>query len=260
MQDIDMEKFYLIGLGIKGEKSLTLEAIEILKKTKKIFLESYTNYLEKGIKKKIEKVIKKKIFILKREEVENEKIILEELKKNQVALLVSGDPLIATTHLSLVLSAKKIGSEVEIIFNSSILNAAIGLSGLQAYKFGKICTIPYWREKYSPTSFLDVIEANQSIGAHTICLLDLDTKLGPMSIKKAFEIIFKAQEVAAKKIIDENTKIIVLSALGTKRQKIFAGKIKELKKDLKGPNTIIIPSKMHFLEEEYFQKIQKIQK
>ncbi|MCM8830720.1 MAG: diphthine synthase [Candidatus Omnitrophica bacterium] len=251
-----MKKFYLIGLGLNPPKSISLQAIEIMKKTKKIFLENYTNYVKTGTKNKIEKLINKKILSISREELEDQNIILENLKKEDVVLLVLGDPLIATTHGALVLAAKKI-AKVEILSNQSILNYAIALSGLQAYKFGKICTITYWRENYRPTSFLEVIKNNMQIQAHSLCLLDLDKNFGPMNIKKALEIIFRAQEEEQKKIIFPNTKIIILSKIGFKNQKIWAGEISQLKKDISGPSVIIIPSKMHFLEEEYFEQLKK---
>ena len=42
---------YLIGLGLNAEKGLTLEAVEILRKCKKVLLESYTSLYFGDIKK-----------------------------------------------------------------------------------------------------------------------------------------------------------------------------------------------------------------
>ena len=60
--------FYLIGLGL-NEKSLSLEALDVLKKSKEIYLENYT--VEFPYKKEeLEKTIGKKISELGREQVE----------------------------------------------------------------------------------------------------------------------------------------------------------------------------------------------
>ncbi|MCX8162993.1 MAG: diphthine synthase [Candidatus Micrarchaeota archaeon] len=255
-----MATFYLIGLGIGSASGLSLEALKILKKINKIFIERYTSFLEEEEVKKIENILSKKIILLEREEVENEKIILDQLEKEDCALIVCGDPLIATTHISLVISCKKLNHKIKIIHNSSILSAAISTSGLQVYRFGKICTIAYWKEKYQPTSFLKIIKTNKKIDAHSLCLLDIDKELGAMSAKKALEIIFLAQKKAKQKILTQKDRIIVLSCLGRENQKIWAGRIEKLlekKEDIVGPAVIIIPSKMHFVEEEYFQILQK---
>src|SRR3989442_6306601 len=59
----------------------------------------------------LEKEIGKKIEVLSRGHLENEggKKLLRAATKERVAFLVPGDPLIATTHISLRLSAGKIG-------------------------------------------------------------------------------------------------------------------------------------------------------
>ena len=54
----------------------------------------------------------------------------------------------------------------------------IAETGLQLYKFGKTASIPFWTENHKPESFFDYLEQNQSIGAHTLCLLDLDPENG----------------------------------------------------------------------------------
>ncbi len=57
------------------------------------------------------------------------------------------------------------------------------------------------------------------------------------------------------KLIDENTKIFVCSRLQTKNEKIITGTIKELQNYNfgQGPHCIIMPSKMHFIEEEFYE-------
>jgi len=247
-----MANLYLVGLGLRDEKTLSLEALEILKKCQTIFFEDYTNFIKKDTFLNLEKILEKKLIRLSRAELENEKLILNALNSGDCALVVPGEALIATTHHSLVLDAIKLNHKIKIIHSSSVVCAAISLSGLHVYKFGKICTIPFWHENYQPTSFLDTLKENNKIKAHSLCLLDLDENANPMPIKKAIEIIFLAQKKRKLKLFNQNSKIIVLSKISWNDEVIWAGKIKDFKKDIFGPAVLIFPSKMHFLEEEYF--------
>src|SRR2546425_9061966 len=92
--------------------------------------------------KNLEKEIGKKIEVLSRGQLENEggKKLLRAATKERVAFLVPGDPVIATTHISLRLSAVKLGVESRVVHPPSIVSAASGATGVQRYKFGKAIT------------------------------------------------------------------------------------------------------------------------
>jgi diphthine synthase len=243
--------FYLIGLGL-NEQSMTIEALEALKKCKKIFLEKYTsdfpynkNQIEKIIKKKN---IKKKIQELGREGVESEEIV--NLSKGQnTALLVYGNPLSATTHIQLILACKKQKIPYKIIHAESILSA-ISETGLQPYKFGKTASMPRWvDEKYKPDSWCDIILQNQKIKSHTLILIDVGLT--------AEEAVEQLGQVCKKRNI-KLSKIIICSQIGTKKSKIYYGSPNVLKKKkVQLPFCIIIPSKMHFLEKKALEIIVK---
>src|SRR5574343_531174 len=94
---------YLIGIGL-NEKSISKEAFEIIKKSKKVYIEGYTvdfPYEFSELEAQIGK-----FEILGREDVESEKLI-EESKKHDISLLVYGSPLFATTHITLLNDCKK---------------------------------------------------------------------------------------------------------------------------------------------------------
>jgi hypothetical protein len=78
---------------------------------------------------------------VKKDLEEEQETFLEKARKNDIALFVPGDPLIATTHIDLVFEAKRRKIPVKIIHNASIFSA-IGEAGLQIYKFGKTATVP----------------------------------------------------------------------------------------------------------------------
>lgn len=76
----------------------------------------------------------------------------------------------ATTHTDLALRAKSKGINVQVIHNASIMNA-IGVVGLQLYRFGQTISIPFFTDEWKPDSFYEKLAFNQSGGLHTLCLL-----------------------------------------------------------------------------------------
>ncbi len=63
-------------------------------------------------------------------------VILHGAEKADVALLVVGDPLAATTHHDLMMRASDAGIPVNVVHNASIMNA-VACCGLQLYSFGQ---------------------------------------------------------------------------------------------------------------------------
>ena len=133
---------YLIGLGLADEKDISVKGLEIVKSCDLIYLESYTSLLQRS-KECLEQFYGKKVFLAAREFTEQKtKKIINEAKTKTVAFLIVGDPFSATTHIELFRQAKENNVEVKIINNASILTA-VGITGLQLYKFGKITSIPF---------------------------------------------------------------------------------------------------------------------
>lgn len=233
----------LVGLGVGLD--LTLNGLKKSKEADEIYLENYTNPFTNEEIGKLESEIGGKITIIGREQVEGN-FLIEKAKSSKVVLLVSGDPLIATTHITLVMSAKEKNLRVEVVHNSSIFSAAKGISGMQAYKFGRVVTLVNPRENYKPTSAIELVKENYKNNLHTLVLLDTEPK--PMEAKVALEMLRDFQ------------KAIVISRIGRENEKISFGKIENLLKKEMGmtPFAIVIPAeKMHFLEEEYFQKMER---
>ena len=95
--------FYLIGTGFKT-LDISLGAIDVAKMCDKLYAEDYTMKYDF---KELSKIIGKEITILNRAQVEEEMVFLNEAKKENIALLVPGDPLTATTHSSILLTSKE---------------------------------------------------------------------------------------------------------------------------------------------------------
>lgn len=221
---------YLIGLGLNIE-GISKEGLEALKKCKRVYLENYTVDFPYSFEE-LQHELGKKIVSLDRESVENLKF-LDEANKTDVALLVYGSPLTATTHITIIDEAKKSGIKTRVIYGASILDG-IAETGLQLYKFGKIASIP----KHEALSFLDLVKENEKAGTHSLLLVDIGMEF----------------DDALKKLGGINKKIVVCSRIGNKGSRIYYGKINELEgKKIKKPYCIIIPGKMHFLEKEILE-------
>lgn len=235
---------YIIGLGLNDEKDITLKGLAAIKKCKKLYLESYTSKLSCN-KKRLERLYKKKIILAGRSLVESqaEKTILKEAKSSSIALLVVGDPFGATTHIDLVLRAKEMKVKTKIIHNASILTA-IGIIGLELYKYGKTTSIPFHNENVATP--VKVLKNNLANGLHTLFLLDLEPKENRfMSVNEAIEYLLKNN-------VHEGLTAVACAQLGSENPVIRAGKLKELKniKFKKFPQCLVIPAKLHFMEEE----------
>ncbi|MEM4626585.1 MAG: diphthine synthase [Candidatus Bilamarchaeaceae archaeon] len=230
----------LVGVGVAND--ITIKGLEELKKCDVVYAETYTNPLLKDFITLLEKRIGKKIIELKREQVESSFLILESIDKN-VALVVSGDPLIATTHVIFVDECRKRNIPFKVIHNSSIYSVAPARAGLQIYRFGKSATLVNPRPNYKPTSSLDVIRDNLKRDLHTLVLLD--TEPSPMNVKVALEMLSEFEYA------------VVLSRVCCEDEKISYGKIKDLLNKISDlgvpPFTIIIPAKLHIVEKEYLE-------
>jgi diphthine synthase len=216
-----------------------LKALEAIKTCSKIYLENYTVDYPYKIGD-LNEVLKRKVIALGREDVENEKIV-DEAKKENICLLVYGNPLSATTHIQLILKCKKDKMQYSVIHSESILTA-IAETGLQLYKFGKTASMPRWQKSYKPTSFMAYIRENLNIQAHTLLLTDIG-----LQSKDALEQLEEAAKIENIKL----DKIIIHSSAGTPESKIYYDKIEKLKKKkISLPFCIIIPGELHFLEKE----------
>ncbi len=243
---------YLIGLGLGDEKDITLRGLEAIKQCDLVYLEGYTSLLQCSIAD-LEKLYQKKISVHHREGIEHQgDDIVKEAKTKNVAVLIIGDVFGATTHWDLFTRAKEQGAEVEIIHNTSILTA-VGDTGLQLYKFGRVASIPFPQKGWVAETPYHMLKENRNQGLHTLFLLDLDPKNNKfMSVEEALKILENIESDKKEKVIDDETIFMGCARLGTKTAIIKAGSLNEVAKHDFGkpPHCLIVPGKMHFMEEE----------
>ena len=220
---------------------MSLKALEAAKKCDVLLWENYTTRLDTTAEK-LNKLIGHEVKEVDRSDIEDrmDKII-EQAKEKNVGILVGGDALTATTHISLVLEAKKQNIAVKVIHSSSILTA-VAETGLQVYKFGRVVTLP---ASGFTDSIIEMIKMNLSNGLHSLILLDID--LSPLL---AVKMLVKNVEKLG---LNKETKIVVACRLGSEEGIIRYGTIERLINDNdidKVPGILIIPGKLHFMEEE----------
>jgi len=241
----------LAGLGISDERGITLEEIEEAKDADMLFIELYTNIWHGSIER-LEKLVGKRIDVLKRKDLEEDvDRILNFAIDKKIIIFVPGDPLVATTHTSIILECIKRGIEVKIIHNSSIFSAVCA-TGLHIYKFGQSITIPL-REKIvsKVDSILNIVKENKKRGLHTLCLLDIDVENNSfLTVGEGIKFLIEND------LIKGEDRLIVASCLGTKNERIVWKEAKHLLfEDFKLPAVIVIPGDLHFSEKEFLENI-----
>lgn len=248
--------FFLVGSGLWRGDDISVRGMNVCKECSKVYLDRYTRAFEEKEFKKLEEIIGKKIIKLERKELEETLNFLNESEKENVCLIVPGDPLIATTHVTIIEECKKRNIEYEIIHGSSIFTALPGECGLMTYKVGGSCTIPMREKRIVPYSIYDKINENRERGYHTLVFLDT-TPEKEMEISEAMEIMQEIENEKKLKIFNDENKIIVGACMGSDKQKLIYEKIGILKKmNFEKPCTLIIPGKLHFSEEEHLEKLK----
>ncbi len=259
---------YIIGLGLNDEKDITLKGLEIIKKSDKVYLESYTSILQCS-KEDLEKTYGKNVILADRNLVEKEggQIVAEAAKKD-VAFLVAGDPVCATTHLDLFMRAAKEGVKAEFVHNASILTA-VGIVGLQLYKYGRTASIVLPQEGWDVQTHYDIVKDNRKSGLHTLCLLDIKTKEPTreglmtgstaktenprfMTVNQAIQSLLDIEKKRGEEVFTDETTCIGCARLGSQDMKIKTGSAKSLLyEDFGKPlHSLIVPGDLHFMEEE----------
>lgn len=242
---------YLIGTGLNDEKDITVKGLETIRGCDEVYLENYTSLINCSVND-LEKYYGKKITVVDRKFVEQTDSIVAAAKNKKVALLVIGDPFGATTHIDLMLRCRQQNVDFKIINNASILTA-VGITGLQIYKFGKTTSIPYPENSFKPETSYEIIRQNRLLGLHTLLLLDLKPEQGRfMTVAEAIEILLEIESRKKQDVFTKNTFCVGCARIGSDDFVIKAGTAAELQDhDFgKAPHCLIVPGELHFVEED----------
>ena len=250
-----MNELVFVGLGLYDEKDISIRGLEELKEADAVFAEFYTSLMPGLSIRKLEEMIGKAVQIVSRRVLEEEegKLIFEEAKKGKVVFLVPGDPLIATTHVDLRISAEKHGIKTRVIHGASAVSAVRGISGLQNYKYGKAVTIPFSEQGFVSETPYNVIRENKKMGLHTMCYLDIKAEEQRyLTVNEALQTLLELEKQKKQQLITPKTLVIGVARAGSYEPVVKAGYIEEVINYDFGapPHTLIVPGKLHFMEAE----------
>jgi len=240
----------LISIGLNSHLDLSLQGIKAAQEADKVYAETYTMKLDTTVEE-LEETIGRRITLLGRNGLEDQADqILREAMDQYVAILVGGDALSATTHISLLLDAREMGIPTRVIHGSSVFTAVTD-TGLSIYKFGKTVTIPL-PEKGPVDTVIDTIQGNYEQGLHTLLLLDLDAAKG-----KYLTIPHAIQRLLDSGRFNPETLLVGAARLGSSFPIIKADSAEKLLHHDFGepPHVLIAPGKLHFIEEEALESI-----
>jgi len=241
-----------IGIGLNDEKDISVKGLELVKKADFVYLDNYTSKLNCNLSF-LEKLYGKEIILADRNlvELEAEKTILLNARTREVAFLVPGDVFSATTHLDLYLRARNLSIRTRVVHNASVMTA-IGVTGLQLYKFGKTASIPLQNDNIEVP--YEVLKLNQSNNLHTLFILDLKLDSNDsLTVNDAIRYLLKVELKKGEKIFGDNTICVGCAKLGSLDQIIKVGEANSLLKEnfKNGLHCLIVPAKkLHFMEEE----------
>lgn len=241
-----------VGLGLYDLGDISLKGLEYVRGADTVYLEAYTSRLMGTDVAEMEVLFGREVRVVMREDVEQHpEDIIERAAKERVAFLTGGDPMVSTTHSDLRMRAAAAGIPTSIIHASSISSAAPGLSGLQNYRFGKSCSIPFPAKGWFPTAPIETIVANLDLGLHTLVYLDIQEERY-MCIPEAITLI---EEMAHMRSIDPPSLYVGIARAGSECPVIAAGTGPRLKETDFGPplHILIVPGALHPMEREYLE-------
>jgi diphthine synthase len=239
---------YIVGAGLVP-RHVTEEAVEIIRSAKRVYLDTYTVPVPPEFKTELEKIVGRELEEADRSMLEEGATELIEPAANEdVAVVVFGDPMSATTHVTLTLVADKLGVKWKYVPGVSILTYIPSRLGLEHYKFGWTVTIPHsW--KRSP-SFYDRILENRKRNMHTLALLDVGEN--PMTIPEALDALEYWAEREGK-----NWELVVGVARAAYEDETIAfGRPEDLRtvEWPEPPHSLVILGKLHPVEEESIRR------
>jgi len=242
---------YLVGAGLVPEH-ITEAGIEAIKRADRVLIDVYTVPTSEENVRRLEEITGKKFERARRSDLEEGATeLVEEAREKDIAVVVFGDPLAATTHVVLTIIADERGVEWKYVPGVSILTYVPSRLGLEHYKFGWTVTIPHgW--KYAP-SFYDRIRENLKRRMHTLLLLDVGDE--PMRIPEGVEALIYWAEREGRGW----DKVVGIARAGHPDEKIVYGDPEDLMKEdwPDPPHSLVIPGKLHPVEEDALRRFAR---
>lgn len=240
-----------VGLGLFDAGDISCKGLELVRSADRIFAEAYTSRLMGSSLAELGALYGKPVTLLSREDVEQHpEAVLEAARAERVVFLCAGDPMVSTTHADLRIRAAREGIATGLVHAASIQTAVCGLTGLQNYRFGKSCSLPFPQKNWFPTSPLDTIQGNLGRGLHTLVYLDIRNERY-MTIAEAVALL---ERMAGDRGISLPLYVGVARA-GSAEPVVKAGPAGVMQSHLFGPplHILVIPAELHDMERTYLE-------
>jgi diphthine synthase len=240
-----------IGLGLYDILDVSGKGLACIRQADRVYLETYTSQMMGTDHEEMERYYGKPVHPLSREDVEQyPDSFLSYARDHLVAFLTGGDPMVSTTHIDLRIRAREQGIETGIIHGASIQTAVSGLTGLQNYRFGKSCSLPFPYGKWFPMTPMEVIAQNLSLDLHTLVYLDI-TANRFMTVQQAIDLI----EQNIGKTGCEIPLYVGIARAGSLCPVVAAGTAEQLAGvDFGSPlHILVIPGPLHLMERSYLE-------
>jgi diphthine synthase len=241
-----------VGLGLYDEGDIPVKGLECIRRADYLYLETYTSRLTGTSIGKMERCYGKPVIPVGREVIEERPgELLDRAEKGEAVLLCGGDPMVSTTHADLRLRAAARGIPTRIIHGASIASAVCGLTGLQNYRFGKSCSLPFPSKGWFPVTPLTTIRANLSRNLHTLVYLDITTDRC-MTVGEGIALL---EEMAVQTGTAPPGYYVGIARAGSYEPRVAAGPGGVLKAVDFGPplHILTVPAALHDIEREYLE-------
>lgn len=243
---------YIVGLGLRGLNSLTIEGDMVLRSCSEIFLEGYTSVSPEGTIHDISRHLGAPVHLLGRQDIEGSDMLIRKASEHNVALIVTGDPLSATTHNQIRIDAMRLGVQVEVLENASVTSVIPGRVGLLPYRMGPTVSLPFFSDKFHPRSVLSKIQSNLAMNLHTLVLLDLKDSRTMYPHEAAMELL-ELESRHGTGTLGPETEIIVAAKVSQSGESLMHGPLQNFAMqnlDL-SPSALVIPAKLSEKEWEF---------
>jgi diphthine synthase len=203
----------------------------------------------------LERLYQKPVRVLMRPDVEEHpEFLLDLAQSSDVVFLTGGDPMVSTTHADIRLRARSRGISTSLIHGASIAGAVCGISGLQNYRFGKSCSVPFPAKNWSPSTPIDVISDNIARELHTLVYLDIQISEDSTRFMTVSEGIMSLSNLSRQRGISIPLYIGIARA-GSAEPFVRAGDEQTLLAiDFGSPlHILVVPATLHDMEREYLE-------
>jgi diphthine synthase len=129
-----------------------------------------------------------------------------------------------------------------------------------SYKFGRATTIVFPDGTYFPTSPYDVLRDNRARGLHTLTLLDLRAAEGRyMTASEGAALLLRMERERGEGVFTPESIVYAIARAGSPEPGVFRGTLAALAEtDFGAPlHTLVVPGKLHFVEEEAVEALAR---